>query len=211
MWCFFLGCWGKVSDLLCITLLLFFFAITIFFFAINITIFFAITLRTLTKRAHIVCSNDTLLESELQHLMQTFHKINGYPKPIINQVFKNVKQNFNTPRPTLNNLSITPSADLQQDETTTPTPSTHLLIVPYKGKNWRINFKRHEPIHQHHLTSNHSHENMLYKYQTIHPFQHQGHYGHKTSKRHRLPSRMPQTNMRSDLHWRNSEKIGRKI
>ena len=89
------------------------------------------TLHTLTKRAHIVCSNDNLLDKELQHLFRTFHEINGYPEPVINRVFTNVKRNHLTP-PSTNDLSTTPVVTLEQDETTPPI--THLLILPYKGK-----------------------------------------------------------------------------
>ena len=44
------------------------------------------TLKSLISRAYMVCSNKTLLEKELKHLKHVFHKINGYPWWVIDQV-----------------------------------------------------------------------------------------------------------------------------
>ena len=44
------------------------------------------TLKSLISRAYMVCSNETLLEKELKHLKHVFHKINGYPWWVIDQV-----------------------------------------------------------------------------------------------------------------------------
>ena len=46
------------------------------------------TLKSLISRAYMVCSNETLLEKELKHLKHVFHKINGYPWLVIDQVSK---------------------------------------------------------------------------------------------------------------------------
>ena len=35
--------------------------------------------KTLILRAHIVCSNQYLLETEIKHLENGFAKVNGYP------------------------------------------------------------------------------------------------------------------------------------
>ena len=65
--------------------------------------------------------------------MKSFHEINGYPKSVINRTLNDVKQNFNTPPPTVaNHLSTSPTVTLEDGEITPPT--THLLILPYKGK-----------------------------------------------------------------------------
>ena len=38
------------------------------------------TLRTLLRRAYTVCSNDYLLQEELNYIKKCFTEINGYPK-----------------------------------------------------------------------------------------------------------------------------------
>ena len=86
------------------------------------------TLRTLTKRAYTVCSNQTLLNEELRHLRKTFHELNDYPHHIINRIFGATKRNHanNTNTPT------TASSQQQQENTLI---DTNLLILPYKGKD----------------------------------------------------------------------------
>ena len=54
------------------------------------------TLISLVSRAYIICSNKSLLEKELKHLKNTFHKKNGYPVWMINQVMETVKETINT-------------------------------------------------------------------------------------------------------------------
>ena len=44
------------------------------------------TSKSLISRAYMVCWNETLLEKELKHLKHAFHKINGYPWLVIDQV-----------------------------------------------------------------------------------------------------------------------------
>ena len=40
----------------------------------------------------MICSNQSLLENELKHLKNTFHKKNGYPLWIIIHVMETVKE-----------------------------------------------------------------------------------------------------------------------
>ena len=44
------------------------------------------TLKSLISSANLICSNQSLLEKELKHLKNTFHKKNSYPRWMINQV-----------------------------------------------------------------------------------------------------------------------------
>ena len=53
------------------------------------------TLKLLISRAYMVCSNKTLLEKELKHLKHVFHKINGYPWWVIDQVSTSFQENIN--------------------------------------------------------------------------------------------------------------------
>ena len=43
----------------------------------------------------MVCSNETLLEKVLKHLKHVFHKINGYPLLVIDQVSTSIQENIN--------------------------------------------------------------------------------------------------------------------
>ena len=54
------------------------------------------TLKLLISRTYMICSNQSLLEKELKHLKNTFHKKNGYPLCMINQVMETVKETINT-------------------------------------------------------------------------------------------------------------------
>ena len=53
------------------------------------------TLKLLISRAYMVCSNETLLEKELKHLKHVFHKINGYPWCVTDQVSTSFQENIN--------------------------------------------------------------------------------------------------------------------
>ena len=43
----------------------------------------------------MVCSNETLLEKELKHLKNIFHKINGYRWWVIDQFSRSIQENIN--------------------------------------------------------------------------------------------------------------------
>ena len=53
------------------------------------------TLKSLISRAYIVCSSETLLEKEFKHLKHVFHKMNGYPWWIVDQVSTSSQENIN--------------------------------------------------------------------------------------------------------------------
>ena len=73
------------------------------------------TLKTLTRRAYSICSTTDLLHSELQHIRQTFHTINGYPHNIITQIFQS--------------MTINPTPLLKHDHK--PSNGTPLLNHPH--------------------------------------------------------------------------------
>ena len=54
----------------------------------------------------MICSNQSLLEKELDHLKNAFHKKNGYPLWMINQVIQTVKETINTENISRNQLNV---------------------------------------------------------------------------------------------------------
>ena len=79
------------------------------------------TLRTLLLRAHDICSDKNLLDTEISHLKYVFHNINGYPWNVINNAIKDVETKLSQPKP-----SVT-------DETE-ETSNRQKLYLPYQGK-----------------------------------------------------------------------------
>ena len=71
----------------------------------------------------MICSNQSLLEKELKHLKNVFHKKNGYPLWIINQVMETVKETTNT-----ENIS-TYKLDILEGNN----DRLHPLILPHAG------------------------------------------------------------------------------
>ena len=77
------------------------------------------TVRSLVKRAFTICSNDTSLNAELNHLTNVFTKYNEYPMKVIKNIIQNEKNKSTTVEPNIN-------------PTTTPTIVT--LSLPYAGQ-----------------------------------------------------------------------------
>ena len=71
----------------------------------------------------MICSNPSLLEKELKHLKSTFHKKNGYPLWMINQVMETVKETTKIENISTNQLDI---LEANNDK-------LHPLILPYAG------------------------------------------------------------------------------
>ena len=71
----------------------------------------------------MVCSNQSLLEKELKHLKNTFHKKNGYPLWMINQVMETVKETINTETISTNQLGTLEASN----------DKLHSLILPFAG------------------------------------------------------------------------------
>ena len=81
------------------------------------------TLKSLISRAYMVCSNETLLEKELKHLKHVFHKINGYPWWVIDQVSTSFQENINESK----------SSEHYPDTSEQPVEKMYSLILPYAG------------------------------------------------------------------------------
>ena len=71
----------------------------------------------------MICSNQSLLEKELEHIKNVFHKKNGYPLWMINQVMETVKETINTKNISTNQLDI---LEANNDKSCS-------LILPYAG------------------------------------------------------------------------------
>ena len=80
------------------------------------------TLKTLLLRASVVCSNEQLLNKEIEHLQNVFRHTNGYPKAVIQNVISKVKEQQST-----QSVKIKES---HQDDFS----NSYLLTLPYKGK-----------------------------------------------------------------------------
>ena len=78
------------------------------------------TLKMLLLRAFVVCSNEQLLNREIEHLKCISHT-NGYPKAVIQNVISKVKEKQSTPF-----VHITGS---HWDDVS----KSYLLTLPYKG------------------------------------------------------------------------------
>ena len=61
------------------------------------------TLKSLISRACMICSNQSLLETKLEHLKNMFRKKNGNRLRMINQVMETVKETINTENISANN------------------------------------------------------------------------------------------------------------
>ena len=77
----------------------------------------------LISRAYMVCSNETLLEKELNHLKCVFLKINGYPWWVIDQVRTSNQES----------ISKNKSSEYYSDTSEQPDEKMHFLILPYAG------------------------------------------------------------------------------
>ena len=69
----------------------------------------------------MVCSSEALLEKELKHLKQVFHKINGYTWWVIDQVSTSIRKNINKSE----------SSEYYPDTSEQPVEKIHSLILPY--------------------------------------------------------------------------------
>ena len=81
------------------------------------------TLKSLISRAYMICSNQSLVEKELKHLKNAFHKKNGYPLWMINQVIETVKETIN-----IETISANQLGTLEADN-----DKLNSLILPYAG------------------------------------------------------------------------------
>lgn len=75
----------------------------------------------LINRAYKICSNEELLQKELDHLKIVFNKINEYPMWIIKQQLCDAKEIHQKNNVTKEN------ADIEEN------PKSHILLLPYMG------------------------------------------------------------------------------
>ena len=80
------------------------------------------TLKTLLLRTFVVCSNEQLLNMEIEHLRNVFDHTNSYPKAVIQNVISKVREEQSAP---LVNIKVSHQDDVSK---------SHLLTLPYKGK-----------------------------------------------------------------------------
>ena len=79
------------------------------------------TLRTLIKRAYLICSSKKHLADELKHLEYVFEKYNNFPKWVIDQLLSEGQ---------LKDSNIRSSIQNNQNDIN---KTTHLLVLPYTG------------------------------------------------------------------------------
>ena len=77
------------------------------------------TLKTITRRAYLVCSSEEHLEVKLSKIRVSFQNINGYPHWVINQIFNEI-QKEQTPKEVIPTATTTDDNPIQ-------------LIIPYGG------------------------------------------------------------------------------
>ena len=87
------------------------------------------TLETLLLRAIVVCSNEQLLNKEIEHLRNVFHHTNGYPKAVIQNAISKVEE-----EQSVQSVKITES---RQDDVS----KSYLLTLPYMGKRGDKTFR----------------------------------------------------------------------
>ena len=81
------------------------------------------------KRAYLVFSTETYLQEELTHQQTVYIKKNNYPKYVIKQVFRQVKQehiNKNYINNMKNNIAVPITIENKNER-------RHLLTIPYQG------------------------------------------------------------------------------
>ena len=84
------------------------------------------TLKTLIKRAYIICSTDKYLREELHHICDVFNKINGFPMWVIKQIMKEMKEK----QQKVGNNNNIGNSELTNN---TNEIKVHQLCLPYKG------------------------------------------------------------------------------
>ena len=70
----------------------------------------------------MVCSNEQLLNMEIEHLRNVFDHTNSYPKAVIQNVISKVREEQSAP---LVNIKVSHQDDVSK---------SYLLTLPYKGK-----------------------------------------------------------------------------
>ena len=85
------------------------------------------TLFGITRRAYEICSTEDGLVKELGHIKKVFTTINGYPKNLVWNVMKKVKDDQS------NSHQETESTSNEETETNATEPTIFTMTVPYAG------------------------------------------------------------------------------
>ena len=101
------------------------------------------TLKTLIYRAHIVCSDNQHLESELNYLRKVFHNFNSYPHWFITKVLNEVNNDCDK-------QIVPPAPHIETTDGENNNIKKPMIILPYAGekeftliKSLKIIFKEH--------------------------------------------------------------------
>ena len=94
------------------------------------------TMKSLIRRAHIICSNSDFLEKEISFLKSVFRDENGFPSRVVSSVIHDVKTSFQEPneRPDVvenetEEGEVTPVGSETEEREVTP-----FICLQYKGK-----------------------------------------------------------------------------
>ena len=82
------------------------------------------TFRSLAQRAHLICSTEDLLKTELNHIQKVFFEINDFPLWVIKQIFAEEGQKYKH-----QNIEDKDSNVINIESGNIP----HLLVLPYQG------------------------------------------------------------------------------
>ena len=84
-----------------------------------------VTLRSLVQRAHLICSTEDLLKTELNHIQKVFLEINDFPLWVIKQIFAEEEQKYKH-----QNIENKDSNVINIESGN----KRHLLVFPYQGE-----------------------------------------------------------------------------
>ena len=82
-------------------------------------------LRSLVQRAHLICSTEDLLKTELNHIQKAFLEINDFPLWVTKQIFAEAEQKYKH-----QNIDDKDSNVINLESEN----RRHLLVLPYQGE-----------------------------------------------------------------------------
>ena len=91
------------------------------------------TLKSLTRRAHIICSKEEFLEKEIKHLKTVFREENGFPSRVVSKTIAMVKRKFEQNEETEEVESTTTIQEEGRKDEVTP-----FICLQYNGKDGEI-------------------------------------------------------------------------
>ena len=80
------------------------------------------TMKTILRRAYLICLTSDYLQEELDHIAYVFEKFNNYPKWVIKQLLEEVKYNHHETSHEISQIN-----EVDNDE------KSYLLLLPYSG------------------------------------------------------------------------------